>query len=58
MLLALDIGNTNVTVGVFQGEKLRATFRLGTDVRRMPDEYGVFLLNLLPRENISPADIT
>ncbi len=58
MLLALDIGNTNVTVGVFQGENLRATFRLGTDVRRMPDEYGVFLLNLLPRENISPADIT
>ncbi|MDO8531900.1 MAG: type III pantothenate kinase [Dehalococcoidia bacterium] len=57
MLLALDIGNTNVTVGVFQGEKLRATFRLGTDVRRMSDEYGVFLLNLLPRENIQPADI-
>ncbi|MBI4307684.1 MAG: type III pantothenate kinase [Chloroflexi bacterium] len=57
MLLALDIGNTNVTVGVFEGERLRATFRLGTDVRRMPDEYAVFLLNLLPRENIEPGQI-
>ena len=58
MLLAIDIGNTNVTLGVFEGEKLRATWRLATDVRRMADEYAVIILNLLPRSSLSEQDIT
>ncbi|MBI2170561.1 MAG: type III pantothenate kinase [Chloroflexi bacterium] len=58
MLLAIDIGNTNVTLGVFQGETLKATWRLATDARRMPDEYGLILLNLLPMRGIAPADIS
>ena len=41
MFLAIDIGNTNVTVGVFEGEKLRCTWRLETDVHKMPDEYAI-----------------
>lgn len=57
MLLAIDIGNTNVTLGVFQGEALKATWRLSTDARRMPDEYGLILLNLLPLRSIAPTDI-
>jgi len=57
MLLAIDIGNTNVTLGVFDGEKLRATWRMATDVHRMADEYASMLLNLLPHENIAPSDI-
>ncbi|MBI4201753.1 MAG: type III pantothenate kinase [Chloroflexi bacterium] len=57
MLLALDIGNTSVTLGVFQGETLKATWRLATDTRRMPDEYGVTLLNLLPMRGVSLSDI-
>ena len=52
MLLALDIGNTNVTVGVFQGEQLCATWRLTSDPHRMADEYAVLLMNLLPRAGI------
>ncbi|MBI2850249.1 MAG: type III pantothenate kinase, partial [Chloroflexi bacterium] len=35
MLLALDIGNTNVTLGVFQDEAIKATWRMATDARRM-----------------------
>ncbi len=58
MLLAIDIGNTNVVLGVFHRESLRATWRVATDVHRMPDEYGVFLLNLLPRVGLVPEDIT
>ena len=48
MLLAIDIGNTNITLGVFQGGSIKATWRLATDPRRMPDEYGMAILNLLP----------
>jgi type III pantothenate kinase len=57
MLLAIDIGNTNVTVGVFEGEQLRATWRMATEVHRMPDEYAVLMLNLLRHEGIDIANI-
>ena len=57
MLLAIDIGNTNITLGVFQGDNLQATWRLATDVRRMPDEYGATLVNLLPLKGVTPSDI-
>ncbi len=58
LLLALDIGNTNVTIGVFEGERLKATARLATDPRRMPDEYGLALSQLLPLKGVAPADIS
>jgi type III pantothenate kinase len=57
MLLTLDIGNTNVTVGVFDGEVLKATGRIATDASRMPDEYGVMLTQLLPLKGVSPSRI-
>jgi type III pantothenate kinase len=58
MLLAVDIGNTNVTVGVFEGEELRGTWRLGTDIERVMDEYAILLLGLLGTGNITRDDIT
>ena len=58
MLLAIDIGNTNVTLGVFQGEELLATWRLATDTNRLPDEYGLLLLNMLPIKGVSPRTST
>jgi len=58
MLLAIDIGNTNITAGVFEGDRLRATWRIATDVHRTGDEYGVLFLNWLPREGLAPADVT
>lgn len=57
MFLAIDIGNTNVTLGVFDGDKLRCTWRLATDVYKMPDEYAVTLLNLLQFQKLSVPDI-
>ncbi|MBI2165177.1 MAG: type III pantothenate kinase [Chloroflexi bacterium] len=58
MLLALDIGNTNVTLGVFQDEAIKATWRMATDARRMADEYALIVANLLPLKGISPQAIT
>ncbi|MFC1935335.1 type III pantothenate kinase [Chloroflexota bacterium] len=57
MLLTIDIGNTNLALGVFQGDTLKATWRLATDPRRMPDEYGMALLNLLPVRGVAASDI-
>ncbi|HEX9229434.1 MAG TPA: type III pantothenate kinase [Arthrobacter sp.] len=57
MLLALDVGNTTVTMGAFEGDSLKATWRFATDVGRFPDEYGVLMLNLLAHDGLSPADI-
>ncbi len=57
MLLAVDIGNTNVTLGVFEGEQLRVTWRMGTDVHRMPDEYFSLLINLLRHQGLEASDI-
>ena len=58
MLLVLDIGNTNVTLGVFEGPSLKSTWRLATDARRMPDEYGFFMANIMSYRGVQPSDIT
>lgn len=52
MLLAIDIGNTNVTIGVFDRDILKTTFRLTTDIKRMPDEYGLGVIQLLKLRGI------
>jgi type III pantothenate kinase len=57
MLLAIDIGNTSVHVGVFDGEALRATWRLGSEGNRLPDEYAVLLLTLLEIAGIERSAI-
>ena len=57
MLLALDIGNTNVTIGVFDGAVSRATWRVATDIERLADEYAVMLLGLLQTEDIDPKSV-
>jgi len=58
MLLTIDIGNTNVTIGVFEKDKLRYTWRMATVVNKMPDEYAIFLLNAFNNQGLKPADIT
>ncbi len=47
MLLTIDIGNTNLTLGLYQGDILGARWRLATNYERMPDEYGLQILGLL-----------
>ena len=58
MLLALDIGNTNITLGVFKNDQLVATWRIATDAKKMPDEYCLILSDLLALNNINSSDIT
>jgi type III pantothenate kinase len=58
MLLAIDIGNTNVTIGVFEKQKLRHTWRMATERNKMPDEYAIFLLNAFNNKGLKPADIS
>lgn len=57
MLLAFDIANTNIKIGMFQDNELRANWRISTGVQRMPDEYAVMLLNLLRHQGIDFNDI-
>ncbi len=57
MLLAVDIGNTSIALGVFENEKLRATWRIATVIHRMADEYAVLLLNLLRHQGLDKSDI-
>ena len=58
MLLAIDVGNTNVTLGLYQGEALGPRWRLATVHDRMPDEYGLQLLGLLTHAGFTPTDIS
>jgi len=58
MLLAVDIGNTNITIGVFDGSKMKATWRVATGVHRMPDEYASLILHLFEHERIAASQIT
>ncbi len=58
MLIAVDIGNTNIKLGVFEGERLTATWNLATDTHTTSDEYGGTLLNLMEREHVLPSKIT
>jgi type III pantothenate kinase len=58
MLLAVDVGNTNITLGLFNGEKLHATWRIATDRERLADEYAVVLLNLLRNEGFEAGDVS
>ena len=57
MLLTLDIGNTNVTAGVFDGESLAANWRLATDAHRLTDEYALQLRDLLPMKGVRVEDV-
>ena len=57
MLLAIDIGNTDTTLGVFEDSELRATWHLATNVHRMADEHAALLLNLLHHQGLDTSDI-
>ena len=57
MLLTIDIGNTNLTLGLYEGDQLGAHWRLATDHNRMPDEYGLQFLGLLQNAGKTIKDI-
>jgi type III pantothenate kinase len=57
MLLVIDLGNTNLTLGLYESGKLGARWRLATDHERMPDEYGLQIIGLLQHAGFSPAQL-
>jgi type III pantothenate kinase len=57
VFLAIDIGNTNITLGIYSGDTLGPRWRLATGRGRMPDEYGTLLTGLLRHSNIDPTEI-
>lgn len=58
MLLTIDIGNTNITLGLYQGKDLGPRWRLATAYDHMPDEYGLQLLGLLEHAGHTPESVT
>ena len=57
MLLAVDIGNTNITLGVFEGETPGTRLRFASNPARTADEYGLAMLDSFMRAGIAVADI-
>lgn len=57
MLLAIDIGNTNITLGIHDDHEWVANFRLTTKTPRTSDEYGLFIISLLGARGIKVEDI-
>ncbi len=58
MLLTIDVGNTNLTLGVYDGDQAGPRWRLATDHARMPDEYGLQFLGLLEHAGLTAANLT
>lgn len=57
MLLVIDVGNTNITLGIFRGDELQGSFRMTTKLSRTSDEFGIFICNLFKTRGIEPSDI-
>ncbi len=57
MIMAIDVSNTNITLGTFNGAKLLKIYRVTTKVPRTSDEYGVLLRDLVRLSNASHHDI-
>ncbi|MCR5100860.1 MAG: type III pantothenate kinase [Butyrivibrio sp.] len=56
MILVIDVGNTNITFGVFKGEKLVTSFRMMSQTSRTSDEFGMEIIAILSANGISKED--
>ena len=57
MLLTVDVGNTNITLGLFKGKEVFATFRITTQMARTSDEYGSLIAEMIARKEIDIKNI-
>ncbi|NLG99680.1 MAG: type III pantothenate kinase [Chloroflexi bacterium] len=57
MLLCIDIGNTNIKIGLFNGDVMRCRWRIATDRIRLADEYAMLLINLFAAEGVKIQEI-
>ncbi|NLI61395.1 MAG: type III pantothenate kinase [Clostridiales bacterium] len=57
MIMVIDIGNTNMVLGVYSGNKLLTSWRLGTDINKTADELGIMVMDLFRYSKVSNRDI-
>ena len=57
MILVVDVGNTNITYGVFDGDELVSTFRMMSKTPRTSDEYGIMIREMLKKNDIDRQEI-
>lgn len=57
MLLVVDVGNTNITMGIMEGQEILGTFRMTTKDSRTSDEYGVLVYDMIRRKGFKPEEI-
>lgn len=57
MLLTIDVGNTNITLGVYDGENLKMTARIATNAKNTADQYAVELKNILALKGVAMENI-
>ncbi len=58
MIICIDVGNSNIKYAIFDGDKLRFSFRVATDLKRTSDEYGAQLVSMLTFNGISGKEVT
>lgn len=58
MIICIDVGNTNIKCALFEGEDLRLSFRVATDLKKTSDEYGIHLCEMLALNGIPTKDVT
>jgi type III pantothenate kinase len=57
MILVMDVGNTNIVLGVYEGKKLLISWRMATDKERTSDEFGMFIVSLFNNEKLDILDV-
>src|SRR5690554_4092429 len=57
MIFAMDVGNTNTVLGIFEDQKLIKNWRISTDQHKTPDEYGILFFNLFSHAGLRIEDI-
>ena len=57
MLIAIDIGNTNIVIGGIQGDAIQFEARIATDRIKTSDQYGVEIKNILALFGVKPCDV-
>lgn len=58
MLMALDVGNTNIVIALYDDDDLRRSWRMSTDKNRSGDEMGMMMLSFLQTEGVASSEIT
>lgn len=57
MILLVDVGNTNIVMGIYENEKYLASWRISTDTKKTSDEYSIQVIQLFTQNGLNPKDI-